>query len=80
MSPTQITPEETPGAVGLVRKSYAVPAADANDVMREQLEFLIEHAGNGPCGCHLCQRYLASKNMLLEAFGERPLVLARIAA
>ena len=74
MSPTQITPEiANPDAtVGLVTKPRVVGAADANDVMREQLEFLIEHAQGGDCGCPQCNRYHRVRTLLLEAFTESP--------
>jgi hypothetical protein len=45
-----------------------VPAADANEVMREQLDYLIEHA-TSDCGCGLCQRYRKVREILLEVFG-----------
>jgi hypothetical protein len=54
----------------IVGKAKVIPAADATDVLREQLEFLIEHAGNGVCGCRLCNRYLAARTILMEAFDE----------
>jgi hypothetical protein len=45
--------------------------ADENDVMREQLEYLIGHATErGLCGCSDCQRYLRIRSALLEIFGE----------
>jgi hypothetical protein len=45
--------------------------ADANDVMREQLEYLIEHASDDTrCGCVECQRYVRVRSILLEIFGE----------
>ena len=74
MSPTQITPELTnaDATVGLVTKPLVVVAADVNDVMREQLEFLIEHAQGGDCGCPLCNRYHRARTLLLEAFTESP--------
>ena len=75
MSPTQITPEiANPDAtVGLATKPRVVVAADANDVMRNQLEFLIEHAQDGVCGCEQCQRYLRARSLLLtELFPESP--------
>lgn len=73
MSPTQITPElaNPSGAVGLVAHPRMTRAADCNDVMREQLEFLIEHAGSASCDCPLCQRYLGVKTLLLEAFTDK---------
>ena len=45
--------------------------ADENDVMREQLEYLIGHtADHGLCGCSECQRYLRVRALLLEIFTE----------
>ena len=45
--------------------------ADANEVMREQLEYLIEHVADDlRCGCADCQRYLRVRSILLEIFGE----------
>jgi len=45
--------------------------ADENDVMREQLEYLISHTGDqGLCGCSECQRYLRVRALLLEIFSE----------
>lgn len=45
--------------------------ADETDVMREQLEYLIEHAARqATCGCSECQRYLRVRSILLEIFGE----------
>jgi hypothetical protein len=73
MSPTQITPAiANPDAtVGLVTQPRVVGAADANDVMRSQLEFLIEHAQDGVCGCEQCERFLRARSLLLtELFPE----------
>jgi hypothetical protein len=74
MSPTQITPEvaKADATVGLVTRPRVVVAADANDVMREQLDFLIEHAQGGDCGCPQCNRYHRIRSLLLEAFAELP--------
>jgi hypothetical protein len=48
--------------------------ADETDVLREQLEYLIEHtARNAQCGCSECQRYLKVRSALLEIFAEPPL-------
>jgi hypothetical protein len=82
MSPTQITPEiANPDAtVGLVTQPRVVVAADVNDVMREQLEFLIEHAQGGDCGCPQCNRYHRARTLLLEAFADSPLGLKRAVA
>jgi hypothetical protein len=45
--------------------------ADESDVMREQLEYLIEHAAErGICGCSECQRYHRVRSLLLEIFSE----------
>jgi hypothetical protein len=44
--------------------------ADPNDVLREQLEYLIDHAGRGVCGCHECERYLRVRAILLAIFSE----------
>ena len=45
--------------------------ADENDVLREQLEYLIWHAADsGMCGCSDCQRYLRVRSALLEIFSE----------
>jgi hypothetical protein len=50
----------------------AVPgSADERDVMREQLEYLIEHiTERGECGCSDCQRYLRVRSVLLAIFSE----------
>jgi len=45
--------------------------ADENDVMREQLEYLICHATErGICSCSECQRYIRVRSLLLEIFSE----------
>jgi hypothetical protein len=47
--------------------------ADETDILREQLEYLIEHtARNQQCGCSECQRYLKVRSALLEIFAEPP--------
>ena len=46
------------------------PAAET-DILREQLEYLIDHtARNARCGCPECQRYLKVRSALLEIFAE----------
>lgn len=46
-------------------------AADESEVLREQLEYLIDHtADQVQCGCPECQRYLRVRSVLLEIFGE----------
>jgi len=71
MSPTQTTPEKSNpvAAAGLAAQPHRIAAANADDVMRDQLEFLIEHAQNGACGCALCHRYQRTRSLLLEVFG-----------
>jgi len=56
--------------------------ADENDVLRDQLEYLIGHAAaEGTCGCSDCQRYLRVRSALLEIFSEpKPQLLRRSAA
>jgi hypothetical protein len=44
--------------------------ADPNDVLREQLEYLIDHTERAACGCHECERYLRVRSILLEIFSE----------
>ncbi len=43
-------------------------AADVDDVMREQLEYLIEHAASGACGCRACQKYKLVREVLMGIF------------
>ena len=55
------------GELGLPR----VPEpADPNDVLREQLEYLIDHTERGVCGCHECERYARVREILLALFSE----------
>ena len=56
----------------MVMKPRVIAAADADEVMREQLDFLIEHAQGGPCGCLECERYVRARTLLLEAFRTGP--------
>lgn len=58
----------TPGRGG--RPGAVVP--DWHPVMREQLEYLMEHVANGLCGCAECHRYLRVRTALLEIFKDRP--------
>jgi phenylpyruvate tautomerase PptA (4-oxalocrotonate tautomerase family) len=69
------SPVQLNGAASLADGRAAVPGAqeptDANDIMREQLEYLIDHlAEQGICGCSQCQRYLRTRSVLLEIFNE----------
>ena len=70
MSPTQGTPENVNSAATaqLTARTRVIAAADANDVMREQLDYLIEHAQGGDCGCARCGRYRRARAVLLEVF------------
>ncbi len=74
MSPRHITPEnaDSAGAAQLAARPRVVAAADANEVMLEQLEYLIEHAQGGDCGCGLCERYRRARSVLMEVFGASP--------
>jgi len=69
------SPVQLNGAAALADRQVAVPATReataANDVMREQLEYLINHiAEQGICGCSQCQRYFRTRSVLLEIFNE----------
>jgi hypothetical protein len=55
---------------GLSSIPRVIAAADVDDVMREQLEFLIEHAHAGRCGCSLCQHYQKVRSLLMELFSD----------
>ena len=70
MTPTRVTPENAnaAGAVPPAARPLVVAAADAHDVMRDQLECLIEHAQDGVCGCDQCGRYLRARALLMELF------------
>lgn len=51
----------------------ASPVADpVHDVMREQFEFLLEHAelAMGTCVCSTCERYYRVRAALLDVFGQ----------
>jgi hypothetical protein len=81
MSPTQIMPGNANPSeqVGLVVRPRVIAAADADEVMREQLEFLIEHALKVDCGCPQCERYFRVRTLLLQAFTESALTAKRAA-
>jgi len=66
---------ELDGTIATTHDAASLPRvpepADENDVMREQLEYLIAHATEqGVCGCSACQRYLRARSLLLEIFSE----------
>lgn len=48
-----------------------IGSANVGEVMSEQLEYLIEHAAAGPCGCPRCGRFERVRAILLEPFGDR---------
>ena len=56
--------------------------ADACDVIREQLDYLIGHATErGTCACYDCQPYLPVRSVLLEIFSEpEPHVVQQLTA
>ncbi|MEO7651216.1 MAG: hypothetical protein ABIZ80_12165 [Bryobacteraceae bacterium] len=71
MSPTEMKPEDASAASPAstpARPFLVVPPAGAEDVMREQLDFLIEHSAPQNCGCGICQRYLRARSVLLDLF------------
>ena len=42
---------------------------DDSDILREQLDYLIDHAaGQVDCQCSECRRYLRVRSILLEIF------------
>ncbi len=66
---------ELDGTKTTLHKASSLPRvpepADENDVMREQLEYLIGHATErGACSCSECQRYIRVRSLLLEIFSE----------
>jgi hypothetical protein len=54
--------------IELIARPLVIVAADANAVMQEQLDYLIEHAASGTCGCSQCERYLRVRDVLTEIF------------
>ena len=58
------------GMAQLAAPPRVVAAANENEVMLEQLEYLIEHAQGGICGCAQCTRYLRARSVLMEVFAE----------
>ena len=69
------SPVQPNGVAALAGRQFAVSATPentaGNDVMREQLEYLINHiAEQGICGCSQCQRYFRTRSVLLEIFNE----------
>ena len=71
MSPTEIKLENAAAAspaAAPARPFLVIAPAAADDVMREQLDFLLEHVATGFCGCSLCNRYLRARFVLLDLF------------
>jgi len=65
----------TPQTKSTLATESALPnilgSTDVCAVMREQLEYLIDHATEHiECGCPECQRYLRVRSILLEIFSE----------
>jgi|RhiMethySRZTD1v2_1073278.scaffolds.fasta_scaffold1438604_2 hypothetical protein len=58
-----------PGNHGLSPSAILWPAAALSAILREQLEYLIDHAGaRTEAGCPACARYLRVRSVLLEIF------------
>ena len=70
MTPTHVPPEKVD--VAAARLAPRPQAAIENEVMLDQLEFLIEHVQEGVCGCEQCERYLRARTLLLEVFSDAP--------
>ena len=68
MSPTHVTPDEFSSGAPPALLARTIVAADTHEVMREQLDFLIEHAQHGARGCSQCYRYLRARAVLMEIF------------
>jgi hypothetical protein len=58
------------GTAHLAAPPRVVAAANENEVMLEQLEYLIEHAQGGTCGCAQCERYLRVRSVIMEVFAD----------
>jgi hypothetical protein len=74
MSPKQEASENanSVGKAQMAASPRVVAAANENEVMLEQLEYLIEHAQGGICGCAQCERYLRVRSMIMEVFADSP--------
>jgi hypothetical protein len=52
-----------------VKLARITEPADEGDVMREQMDYLIDHVAlNAKCGCCECRRYFRARAALLEIF------------
>ena len=67
MHPKNIVGPPNNDSPRLIRQSKVVAATD-NEVMLDQLKFLIEHTKDGICGCGICDRYLRARKVLMELF------------
>ena len=69
--PTQWNNGADPGTVSeLPLHPVVIQAADIHEVMREQLEYLIDHAASGTCGCGQCQSYASVRSVLTKMFSD----------
>jgi len=68
LSPTHVIPDEFSSGAPPAVLARTIVAADTHDVMREQLDFLIEHAQHRVRGCSQCYRYLRARAVLMEIF------------
>lgn len=50
------------------RKRETIAAADIDEVMVEQLRYLMAHVNGGGCGCSDCARYWQAREILLGLF------------
>lgn len=57
-----------------VVSGHVVESASIEDVLRDQLELLIEHTRSGVCGCEQCVRFLNVKKWLTSPFSDSPRV------
>lgn len=62
-------PTELPSGVKIGREMRPViAAANADDVMREQFDYIMEHVAAVGCGCRTCKKYLLLRKILLSTF------------
>ena len=70
MSPTHSEPNGVAATAASVAPARIAAPIELHEVMREQLDYLIEHAEGGLCDCSTCQRYYRVRGALLEIFGQ----------
>jgi hypothetical protein len=52
-----------------VKEAAVMTPVDEKEILREQLDYLIQHAASlAECGCRVCRRYHRVRNVLLEIF------------